>query len=190
MRVVLRRTRMDRLLMLIVSWLHHWVQGLAKAIWPGLFLPDLVVLKVQKVGWDEEFENERRMYNRLKPLQGTVIPTLNGETVFYGRPALVLSYIDGASLHKARHLEVSEVEQMLKDAYQALAVHGVVQEDINLDNFIVVDGRIVILDMEEMVEPPDADEIDFAAYSVVDALVYNFKLRKELRPSPTGVFRK
>ncbi len=45
-----------------VSLLPLSIQGIARTVWPAYFLPDVVVLKKLKPGWDDEFQNEQHIY--------------------------------------------------------------------------------------------------------------------------------
>lgn len=68
---------------------------------PGL--PRTVILKQQKDGWEEEFQNEIHVYDRLKELQGAVIPRFLGQGSFNGLPALILSEVVGTTLYDFAH---------------------------------------------------------------------------------------
>lgn len=54
------------------------LRDMLRSRWPEWFLPPNIVLKRQKIGWDEEFDNETAIYRRLAPLQGTVVPVCYG----------------------------------------------------------------------------------------------------------------
>ena len=56
-----------------------------------------------------KFQNEIYAYKRLKMLQGALIPTLFGQGSFNGRPALVLSEIDGITLRQLRPMSTKKV---------------------------------------------------------------------------------
>jgi serine/threonine protein kinase len=96
-------------------------------------------------------------YERLKVLQGTVIPTLFGQGPFNGRPALVLSEVDGITLRELARTDVQEktLETQLEKAIQAIHEKGAEYGDLNLGNFLFCkNGEVVIVDLEE-VEFPD-----------------------------------
>ena len=57
-----------------------------------------IILKVQKSGWDEEFDTEKAAYEKLKRLQGRVIPICYGQAQYEGTRALILSDIGGACI--------------------------------------------------------------------------------------------
>lgn len=47
-------------------------------------LPDRIVLKIPKPNWDDEFANEKYIYNKLSRLQGHTIPVYYGEATYDG----------------------------------------------------------------------------------------------------------
>lgn len=66
-------------------------------------LPDTVVFKGLKPDWDDEFDNEVRMYDRLQPILGTVVAVFYGVATGCGEAgeeerALVLSDVGGRQL--------------------------------------------------------------------------------------------
>ncbi|KAK4642584.1 hypothetical protein QC761_0086030 [Podospora bellae-mahoneyi] len=125
--------------------------------YPGWFLPPIIILKKRKVGWEDEFEREKQVYEVLKPLQGTVIPYLYGEGVYDGSPALVLSFIRGKTvyelLREGRLPEDKDLEALrnsLQDALRALTGYGVEYTDMKTDNFLLTDdGRATVVDLEQ-----------------------------------------
>lgn len=124
---------------------------------PRLGLPGTVIVKQQKDKWDDEFRNEILAYERLKALQGTVIPTLFGQGSFNERPALILSEVDGITLRELAKTDVQEktLEIQLEKAIKALHEKGAEYGDLNLGNFLFCkNGEVVIVDLEE-VEFPD-----------------------------------
>ena len=179
----------------VLNMLPFWVQSLVKHHWPGLFLPARVVLKLLKPGWGDEFDNEKLMYNKLRDLQGIHIPTFFGEAEYAGQRALLISYVNGDTLDNITHLEAADLERKLKDAFASLQPYGVAQEDHNLNNYILVDDqRIVIIDLERVLEPLSADhfqepgrphepaspeEVAESAESTIWMIVRSYKLQKE-----------
>jgi serine/threonine protein kinase len=122
-----------------------------------LGLPEAVIVKQQKDKRDDEFRNEILAYERLKELQGTVIPTLFGQGSFNGRPALILSEVDGITLRQLAETDVQEktLETQLEKAIKALHQKGAEYGDLNLGNFLFCkNGEVAIVDLEE-VEFPD-----------------------------------
>jgi hypothetical protein len=90
---------LGRLINLLPSFAQSW----ARRIFPEWFLPDRIVLKSQKQGGDELierelFDTEVTAYNRLKPLQGVVVPNCYGLCYYRGMRALLLEHLPGVSL--------------------------------------------------------------------------------------------
>lgn len=132
------------------------------------FLPDHAILKIQKQD-DEEavmaelFETEAKAYNRLKPLQGVVIPKCYGQLHYNGSRALMLEYLGGVSLvsPEGATLTLQELSDLLQPCYQALHTFGVHHNDPQLGNFQLVDGRIMALDFERAALDVSADDRAF-----------------------------
>jgi RIO-like serine/threonine protein kinase len=127
------------------------------------------VLKRQKAAWDEEFENEKAIYERLASVQGTIVPVCYGEatcpaTDATGPRALVLSDIGGIGLYEdaAGGLDTEHVEGMLLQALRELTHLGVVHDDSKLDNFRLVGDRerimVIDFDSSHIIEPTEDPE--------------------------------
>lgn len=131
--------------------LQAWIGILCPPPW---LLPDKIVLKTRKKGWDEEFETEKQMYARMRALQGHGIPILYGEAAHEGDPALVLSDVGGVPLYHdaCLELDVYDVTKLLEDALRPIIAFGVEYADAKLDNFRLVGDRIVVLDFEQVYE--------------------------------------
>ncbi|KAK0750124.1 hypothetical protein B0T18DRAFT_322209 [Schizothecium vesticola] len=136
--------RLDRLLSFL-RFLPAPLRAIVQSRWPEWFLPPKIVLKRQKLGWDEEFDNEKSIYQRLAPLQGTVVPVFYGEascpaTEDTGTRALVFSHVDGIGLYEeaAGGMEREEVRSMLMASLLAMSSLGVIHDDYKLDNFVLV----------------------------------------------------
>lgn len=89
-------------------------------------------MKREKPGWEDEFDTEVGIYGILAPLGGRVVPKLYGQIKYPGtdgvsRRALIMSDIGGFPLGELEvgSLPLDRVEEMLKDAFQALADAGV-----------------------------------------------------------------
>ncbi|KEZ41677.1 hypothetical protein SAPIO_CDS6838 [Scedosporium apiospermum] len=163
----------------ILPYLPETIQSIAKAIWPGLFLPSQVILKKLKPDWDEEFDHEKTTYEALDTLQGDVLPQLFGEAQFEGTRALILSYVAGVSCDKVTHFEVEDFQQMLEQAFLPLQRLGYVHDDPRLDNYLLVEDRkIVVLDLEHLCED-DMDTVDFTAGTILEMLMLWYKRHKE-----------
>ncbi|KAJ5267823.1 hypothetical protein N7478_010631 [Penicillium angulare] len=122
-------------------------------------LPRMVIVKQEKPEQEYEFEQEKNAYEKLQDLQGTLIPTLFGQGYFNGRPALILSEIEGITLRDLAKFQsrISEkiLEICLEEAFEKLNNYGAEYCDLNLGNFLFCNnGQIVVVDLED-VEFPD-----------------------------------
>lgn len=156
--------------------------AIIKSWFPEWFLPSRIVLKRQKKDWDDEFDNEKAIYQTLAPVQGKAVPVCYGEaecteTETTGKRALVLSDIGGVSLHEddARGLDVAELEGMLSEPFRALAVLKVSHDDYKLDNYRLVGGKIMIIDFDSsyIFETDDPDFVTFGSVKFVSRLYNN-----------------
>jgi hypothetical protein len=129
---------------LLVGWIRclpgEWQSWLESRL-PELFLPQKLILKREKVGWEEEFDKEKRVYETLAPVQGRVVPLCYGQvkchrTATTGARALLLSDIGGTSLHTkaTRIVGMERLKEMLWVALRALAACGVAHDDYKLTN--------------------------------------------------------
>ncbi|CAG8357793.1 unnamed protein product [Penicillium salamii] len=102
-------------------------------------LPNIIIVKVQKQGWEDEFAQEIAAYHRLQPLQGLLIPKFFGTGYFMDRPALVISEIVGNTLERLAQskLDFSRdvLESQLTIALRTFYDRGVEYWDDRLDNF-------------------------------------------------------
>lgn len=163
------------ILVAIVCRLPSCLQALLRHFWPILFLPKRFILE-KKNGWDDEFDNEKAMYARLEAFQGVLIPICYGEVEFEGSRALVMSVIDGRKLSEVTDLTVERVKELAESALLPLQHHGVVPDDMKLDNFILVRGdRLVLIDLEHVDEPDIPEEMTETAKSAVLMLLDNYK---------------
>ena len=102
-----------------------------------------VIVKQQKDEWEEEFRSEIKAYDRLKELQGRVIPHFFGHGSFDGIPALILSEVTGTNLYdlaRDKECKVQEetLESQLDAVFNALSEYGPVYWDQKLDKFLAV----------------------------------------------------
>ncbi|KAH8433990.1 uncharacterized protein LDX57_011626 [Aspergillus melleus] len=122
-----------------------------------------VIIKQQKDEWEEEFEDEEKAYNRLKKLQGEVIPYFYGRGCFNGQPALILSDIDGITLNDLAHSNYDVPEASLKahleEVFDALSTHGALYRDQKPDNFFLCGdcdigfSKAMVVDLEQVEFP-------------------------------------
>ncbi|RSL80167.1 hypothetical protein CEP52_017426 [Fusarium oligoseptatum] len=124
-------------------------------VFPAFALPDNVVLKKEKPNWEEEYDNENAMYKRLHSLQGRTIPRFYGEAVFEGARAMVLSRIEGIYPFEQPlpPLPADDFMKLGEEALSEINAFGLSYDDVKLDNFLLVQGRIVIVDLESVYEP-------------------------------------
>jgi hypothetical protein len=122
-----------------------------------LFLPEHVALKSQKQGEEiilrELFDIEVKACNLLKPLQGVVIPRCYGLCYYQGSRALILEHLAGVSLvsPEGATLKLEELSALLQPCYRAMHAFKAHQDDVNLANFQLVDGKIMVLDLENVI---------------------------------------
>jgi hypothetical protein len=141
---------------------------------PGLFLPPTVIIKKLKPTWDAEFDNEKRIYQKLPPLQGRVIPVLYGEGICAdGTRALLLSDVGNTSLHakEVKTLSKPALKAMLKPAVKAMLELGVEPADQNPRNYHLVGDRVFVLDFEDTAEV-DPAEVDELAEAVAEGVAH------------------
>jgi hypothetical protein len=143
-------------------------------------LPEKIVLKKQKQGWDEEFDTEKATYEKLKHLQGHVIPELFGQVVYQGTRALVFSYVGEANMARpegtildsatGEELTLTEFRAMVAQALSMLFENGISHDDLKLDNFHRFDGtgrrKIMVLDLEQVTEVPKNERDERASIAV------------------------
>lgn len=129
---------------------------------PSPYDPELsrtVIIKQRKEGWENEFENEEKVYQQLQDLQGTRIPRFFGRVLFRGVPSLVLSQVEGSTLdfiarNRSSNIEANTLDSQLRKAFSDLSEKNALYWDPKLDNFIVCDdGSIFIIDLEQVTIP-------------------------------------
>ncbi|PYH72684.1 uncharacterized protein BO88DRAFT_432514 [Aspergillus vadensis CBS 113365] len=123
-----------------------------------------IIIKQQKEDWEEEFENEKTAYTKLKDLQGEIIPYFYGEGYYDGIPARVLSDIPGVTLEDLARSNEEVPEKLIKayleDVFDKLSKYKAFHCDQKLDNFILCGDRehgyskVMTVDLEN-VEIPD-----------------------------------
>jgi hypothetical protein len=109
----------------LFRWLPSPLRSWANASFPEWLLPTKIVLK-QKDGWEEEFDNEIAAYERLKCLQGLVIPRCYGQAQYEGTHALVLSDIGGVCVVEPEGavLSVQDMRLLFDKHYVLLPARG------------------------------------------------------------------
>lgn len=169
-------------------------------------MPEKIVLKKQKEGWDEEFDTEKATYEKLRHLQGHVIPILFGQAVYQGVRTLVFSDVGGANMAgpqgtildsaSGEELTHAEFRAMATEALGSLLDNGISHDDFKLDNFHRFDGAsrrtIMVLDLERVTKVPK-DEKDELTKRAVDWLAQRYRQHVKctrydglLPPDPEG----
>ncbi|KAJ4160351.1 hypothetical protein NW754_003476 [Fusarium falciforme] len=175
LRLSILRSPFERTLLTLLLRLPILLQAPIATLFPGFFLPDRVVLKKAKEGWLEEFENEKLMYERLQSLQGRVIPRFYGEAKCEGARALVLSEVIGIMPweQKLPPLQADEFKELVEAAFQELNAFGLAYDDVKLDNMILVQDRVVLVDLESVYEAsPEHREYVFNSDRIQLGIVY------------------
>lgn len=145
-------------------------------------LPESIVLKAAKDGWDEEFEREKATYEYLQPLQGVTIPRYYGCLDYEGKKALVLSNIGGACLAtpEGAVLDERDLRELVMEALTALTSMGVAYDDTKLDNFHLVtdNGRdkIMIVDLEIVDQSLSEDDLAFTTECEMNHLIRLYRM--------------
>ncbi|KAK5655574.1 hypothetical protein OQA88_5505 [Cercophora sp. LCS_1] len=167
-----------------IKLLPAFAQSWARAAFPEWLLPSHVVLKQQKQGEEEEeeikaelFDTEVKAYGRLKPLQGVVIPAYYGRLHYNGIRALILEYLEGVSLSspEGATLRLEELSTLLQPCYQALHAFGVHHDDPNLSNFQLVNGKIMVLDLESAVFDLSANDQAYFMKTSIECLAGRYR---------------
>ncbi|KAH6628834.1 hypothetical protein F5144DRAFT_622617 [Chaetomium tenue] len=137
---------------LLPAFAQSWVE----AVFPEWFLPGREDQEIM----EEYFDTEVKAYRRLNSLQGAVIPKFYGLLRYNGTRAMLLEYLGGISLSapEGATMTLEELSSLLQPCYRALHAFGVHQDDANLSNFQLVDGKIKVLDLESAVFHYSADQ--------------------------------
>lgn len=149
-------------------------------------LPPIVILKKQKPGWEDQFNTEKKAYDVLSCLQGTVIPILYGETMYDRSPALVLSAIPGTTLLELARGDFPEskeaaLEAKIVEALQAFVQYGVQFNDERLDNFLLADDdeQVKIVDLEDVNLSSTKLWPESFNYNTAECLMYKFTIARD-----------
>ncbi|KAH7303484.1 hypothetical protein B0I35DRAFT_415148 [Stachybotrys elegans] len=184
LRLSVHRSALQSVVQILLRWLPSPLRSWIASSFPEWFLPTNIVLKKQKDGWDEEFDTEKATYEKLKCLQGLVIPMYYGQAQHEGTRALVLSDIGGSCMAepKGAVLREQDVRPLFDHALSALASQGISHDDMKLDNFHLINHsgnkNIMIVDLERINQlPPQKDptqmvqaDVDFLMQAYRDHL--------------------
>ncbi|KAJ6126219.1 hypothetical protein N7471_010712 [Penicillium samsonianum] len=157
--------------------------------------PSTVIVKQQKINSEDEFKQEIQAYEKLKELQGTVIPIFYGQGSFNGLDAFVISEVKGVTLHDLARANFGVQEDALKmhleKALGAFDKHKALYWDAKPDNFLFCakQSKVMIVDLEQ-VEFPCPLQPWHRNSGSVDNLMSKFRDgRNPNRPlSPAGVW--
>lgn len=117
---------------------------------------------------DEYFDAELKAYHLMKPIQGLIIPQFFGRVRYNGRRAMILEHLQGISMSspEGATLRLNELAALLQPCYRAMHPFRVQYDDPNLSNFVLVDGRMMVLDLESAVF--DSSDHDMALFTKLD----------------------
>ena len=113
------------------------------------------------------------MYKRLRTLQGKQIPVCYGEASCDDTRALVLEEVGGVSLlHRSALIETPEkrINAMISDSYDPMVDQGVAYDDWKMDNFHLLNDRIIFLDLEHAYEL-DEDQREYTVEVGLEAFL-------------------
>ncbi|KAJ3528749.1 hypothetical protein NM208_g10065 [Fusarium decemcellulare] len=181
LRLRVQKTLLERTIQSVLSYFPIGLVSWAQNRFPEWLLPDRIVLKIKKDGWDEEFNRERAAYEQLRALQGITIPRHYGTIEYNGTRAFILSDIGGNCLATSEGavLDSKDVEPLLHEALTSLNSLGVSHDDTKLDNFHLVtqDGKdkIMIVDLEIVDTELSAEDFAFASESKSEWLTEQYR---------------
>lgn len=173
LRLTIIRSLFEQTIICILLALPHAIRDFCQALLPGYFLPSRIILKKMKPEWEDEFINEVRTYERLQPVQGHLVPKCFGVAYCDGTKALVLSEVNGVLPFEQpvdAPLNADEFRRRLEAAFGELGTFGLMYGDPKLDNCLLVDDRIVIIDLESAEEGKEEGDIEFVTESNVEFL--------------------
>jgi tRNA A-37 threonylcarbamoyl transferase component Bud32 len=142
------------------------------------------VLKIQKLGKEQSqsavrelFDTEIKAYDRLKPLQGVVVPQCYGHVRYNGRGAIVLEHLGGVSLAspEGATLQLEELSSLLQSCHRAIHAYGVDQEDPQPSNFQLLPEKIMALDFERVAFDKSAEDMAFSMKLNIEDLATRYQ---------------
>ena len=135
-------------------------------------------MKKQKSGWEDEFDTEKATYEKLRCLQGLVIPSCYGQLQYEGSRALVLSDIGGTCVAEREGAVFREknVRPFFDQALNALASQDISHDDMKLDNFHLVSNKaIMVVDLERVNELSPHKDRAWIVQADVDFLMQAYR---------------
>ncbi|KAK7432977.1 hypothetical protein QQZ08_000448 [Neonectria magnoliae] len=142
---------------LVMDLLPQYICSYIEYVFPEWFLPADLILKKERdskaseYGDPEELMNmEVKAYKKPKSLQGIVVPNYYGQVRFTGARAIILQDVGGVSLAEpaGATLDFDDFSRLLQECCCALQSFGVNLEDHQLGNFLLVEGKIMAVDLE------------------------------------------
>lgn len=186
LRLDLTRTSFQKYIIRFIGYLPSCLQSIVRRRIPHYFLPNTVILKTLKPDWDDEFDNEKTMYKRLKSLQGDVIPVYLGDAIYNHTPSILISYVDGVMPHeqdKHSPMPAEEFQSKVELAIRKMEPFGVCHGDMKLDNFIISGDCIVVIDLESVEDEPE-EVMDYAIVTQLKMLFKRYQIYLENRFDP------
>lgn len=128
---------------------------------------------------------EKAAYEKLGPVQGSVIPRCFGQIEYDGKRALILSDIGGYCIAtpEGAVLDEKDFRPLLKKALTSISKLGVSHDDNKLDNFHLVTedrkDRVMIVDLEMVDTNLSEAEFAFAAEASEDFLIQQYRQHLE-----------
>ncbi|KPM39094.1 hypothetical protein AK830_g7458 [Neonectria ditissima] len=147
----------QRVIGLVTNLFPRRICSFVKSAFPEWFLPDNLILKKERDGKEDEYgdpdelmDMEVKAYKKLKSLQGIVIPNFYGQVRFNEARAIILQDIGGVSLAEpaGATLDFDTFSTLLQECCCALQSCGVTPEDHQLGNFVLVENKIMAVDLE------------------------------------------
>ncbi len=192
-RLVLHPTATVRLISLCIKRLPLFARSYVKNLFPEWFLPGHIILKTQKAGVEDEIlqelsYTELKAYDRLKAVQGILVPICYGRVLYRGTTALLLEELGGVSLASPEGgtLGLRELSELLQICHRAMHVFGVLQSDLQMGNFQLVDGKLLVMDFERVEFDLSLDRHTHFMASQIEQLVENYR-NMQLRYKSDGL---
>ncbi|KAJ5950329.1 uncharacterized protein N7479_008742 [Penicillium vulpinum] len=136
---------------------------LSSPLYYNLLSTSTVIVKQQRIGWEDEFQQEIQAYKKLENLQGTIIPIFFGQGSFNGLDALVISEVEGITPHNLARGNFGVQQEALKihleKALGAFDEHKAIYWDAKPDNFLFCadaipeQSKVMVVDLEQVEFP-------------------------------------
>ena len=112
------------------------------------------------------------MYARLRSLQGHVIPIYYGEVQCDDAPAIIMEDVKGEVPfgQEKPFLSPKEFRRRLEVAHEAFRSFGLMTDDTKLANNLLLDDKVVFVDLESVWEP-DKNDWELFYELTIDELV-------------------